>query len=520
MIQEHPLTPMSEQPAVKLKLEELADTSASIKAEDSTPIDVKKDVLELSSISSFSPQKAHEQLNRILEKISPVDFKKQANINDNTAVTISQYRVITIKELLDIVRKQDYGLSRMDEMTYVYNGAYWAMLRNKEIESFLGAVAMKMGVPTLIAEDYMFRDALFKQFDSAAQISEAKQDSQKILINLMNGTFEVDPEGYRLRTFEPKDYMRYQLPFSYDESATAPRFIKFLEEVLPDPSSQKVLAEFCGYIFIQHLRLDKVLLLKGEGANGKSVFFEVLTALLGQHNCGNYSLYSLTNPANGYARAMLQNKLVNYASEISGHVDIGIFKQLAAGENVEARLPYEHPFILKQIPKMIFNVNELPRKVEQTHAYFRRFLIIPFEVTIPPERQDKELAKIIIASELAGVFNWVLQGLSRLLEQKDFSLCVASNKIVEAYKRETDTVAGFMHEKGYKPSTTKYVMRPALYAEYKAFCITDGYHAVSNSNFGKRLENAKYHLELKKDGWRIYAEDESVDTGSTKTPKG
>ncbi|OGV31935.1 MAG: hypothetical protein A3E88_07330 [Legionellales bacterium RIFCSPHIGHO2_12_FULL_35_11] len=44
-------------------------------------------------------------------------------------------------------------------------------------------------------------------------------------------------------------------------------------------------------------------------------------------------------------------------------------------------------------------------------AYFRRFLIIPFQVTIPEAEQDKQLAQKIIKSELSGVFNWVLQGL-------------------------------------------------------------------------------------------------------------
>jgi putative DNA primase/helicase len=72
--------------------------------------------------------------------------------------------------------------------------------------------------------------------------------------------------------------------------------------------------------------------------------------------------------------------------------------------------------------KLIFNCNELPKDVEQTEAYFRRFLIIPFNVTIPEHEQDKELAKKIIDNELSGVFNWVLSGLKRLLMQQRFPL--------------------------------------------------------------------------------------------------
>ena len=85
---------------------------------------------------------------------------------------------------------------------------------------------------------------------------------------------------------------------------------------------------------------------------------------------------------------MIANKLVNYASEISGKLETSIFKQLVSGEPVEARLPYGKPFSITGYAKLIFNCNELPKDVEQTRGYFRRFLIIPFEVTIPEAEQD------------------------------------------------------------------------------------------------------------------------------------
>ena len=113
-------------------------------------------------------------------------------------------------------------------------------------------------------------------------------------------------------------------------------------------------------------------MLHGTGANGKSVFFEVVSALLGTNNVSNYSLQSLTND-NGYFRARLANKLVNYASEINGKLEASIFKQLVSGEPVEARLPYGQPFVLRDYAKMIFNINQLPKDVEHTNAFFRRF---------------------------------------------------------------------------------------------------------------------------------------------------
>ena len=268
--------------------------------------------------------------------------------------------------------------------------------------------------------------------------------------------------------------------------------------MLPDIERQNVLAEFIGFVFIKHnsnrLKEEKALILYGTGANGKSVFFEVISALLGDENISNYSLQSLTNE-NGYFRAKLANKLVNYASEINGKLESSIFKQLVSGEPVEAHLPYGEPFTLKQYAKLIFNCNELPKEVEQTNAYFRRFLIIPFDVTIPPEKQDKNLHNKIIEKELSGVFNWVLEGLNRLLAQKGFSNCSAAEEAVADYKKQSDSVKMFIDENNYTISPNEYTLIKEIYPRYRQYCSEDGYRPVSKVNFSKRLKNLNIIVE-------------------------
>lgn len=150
------------------------------------------------------------------------------------------------------------------------------------------------------------------------------------------------------------------------------------------------------------------------------MFFDIIKALIGKDNICSYSLQSLTKN-DSYERADLANKLLNYASEINGKLEAHIFKQLASGEPVQARQIYGQPFIMENYAKLMFNCNELPKDVENTEAFFRRFLIIPFTQTISKEEADPELSQKIISSELSGVFNWMLDGLRRLLSQKRFS---------------------------------------------------------------------------------------------------
>jgi putative DNA primase/helicase len=245
--------------------------------------------------------------------------------------------------------------------------------------------------------------------------------------------------------------------------------------------------------------------LYGTGANGKSVFFEIINALLGTQNISNYSLQSLTND-NGYFRAKIANKLVNYGSEINGKLETDIFKQMASGEPLEARLPYGEPFILNEYAKLIFNCNDLPKDVEHTNAFFRRFLIIGFDVTIPEDEQDKQLANKIIDNELSGVFNWVLSGLERVLRQKKFSKCEAVDNARSDYEKQSDSVKMFVDETGYEVSEN-YTTVKYLYTEYRVFCIEDGFKPVNKSNFMKRLRHFKILVERKSIGNVAYVSD-------------
>lgn len=283
-------------------------------------------------------------------------------------------------------------------------------------------------------------------------------------------------------------------------------FQQYLNTVQPDITRQHILAEYLAYLFIKPstLKLEKTLLLYGSGANGKSVFFEVVNALLGgDENVSSYSLQSLTND-NGYFRAMLANKLVNYASEINGKLETSIFKALVSGEPVEARLPYGKPFTITNYAKLIFNCNELPKDTEQTNAFYRRFLIVPFDVTIPEIEQDKELSKKIIDSELSGVFNWVMEGLKRLLLQKNFTKSEAVSKQLEQYRLQSDSVQMFLQDECFEKSLNQNIEFKELFIQYRTYCNESGFHACSKKSVGERLRNAGVTIEKKNFGLVVY----------------
>jgi putative DNA primase/helicase len=447
-------------------------------------------------------------LDEMLKHIKPIYFREYCKLkNDKDKLQRKHFLVASIEILLKTANDNGFSLCRKNEQIYLFNSEYWESVNEENFKDFLGKVSLKLGVEKFNAKHHLFKDELYKQFLADAGLKEIKPNSETTLINLSNGTFEITSKKQHLRGFKKSDFLTYQLPFDYNSEATTPQFQKFLDKVLPETELQKILAEYLGYIFIKNnvLKLEKVLLLYGTGANGKSVLFEVLMALLGSQNVTNYSLHRLTDDQ-GNARAQLVNKLLNYSSEINGKLESSTFKQLVSGEPVEAKLLYKNTHIISDYARFMFNCNELPKEVENTNAFFRRFIILPFRVTIPHNEQDKELAQRIIATELSGVFNWVLDGLTRLLENKDFTQSkIVENEVLQ-YQKESDSVLMFIEEENYQKSVTDDRPLKDVFSEYKSYCLDSGYRFCSNRTFSNRLKKNGFIVQRKSHGNAIYIE--------------
>jgi putative DNA primase/helicase len=469
-------------------------TGLKLKDVGITPAAITADVQQRLT-AQMQPNSKGAIMESLIKQCLPVDFTARLYPNmpaeERSKINIkrSEMKVLIIDDILQLSRANNWALCKQDGLCYLYNGAYWEMLTADDVKHFLSECAAKLGIQHVLATECQFVDEIHKQFLFSAHLQPPEFAPDKVLINLQNGTFEVTPERQELRAFDNADFLTYLLPFHYDPTATAPRFCNYLNRVLPDKTAQDVLSEYAGYLFIRNgsgLKLEKCLILYGNGANGKSVFFEILTALLGDRNVSTYPLSDLTDKS-GYYRAAIANKLLNYASEISREMNCDQFKKLASGETITARSPYERPFEVRNYAKMIFNTNELPSNIELTNAFFRRFIIIPFIVEIPAEEQDRELHQKIIEAELPGVLNWALDGLKRLLANKKFTDCTTIDETMKQYRSESDSVQMFIDEANYQPSNTKRILLKKLFQQYRTFCDEGGYRNCCNRTFSERL---------------------------------
>lgn len=457
------------------------------------------------------------KLNDIVNIIPPANFGKikEEVLGSDDKLVMKDY-IMIIPVLLEVVLDhEDIYIVVYHSKPYLYNRSYWEPIDKDVYSNFIFNVALKLDVPLHLSIHHEFTNQLVKQFAHSARFTPDNiSNSDQVKLNVKNGTLVINKGHFELQGFKKDNFLKYQLSFKYDSSATCPIFQEFLDEVLPDKNSQSVLFEYLGSIFIPNksnfLKLEKALVLYGKGANGKSVVFEVITALLGKENVSFFSLEELTD-SKGYHLPMVEGKLLNYSPELSPKINTTKFKQLASGETVGARPIREAPVQISDYPKMMFNTNTLPRNVENTHGFFRRLDIIHFKVIIPEERQDKTLHTKIIKDELPGVLNLILNGLSRLIVQGRFTESIEMVDFIEQYKKESDTVQMFIDELRLKPSTTKKTLRKKVYNLYKDYCKDNGYKFLHMVEFKKNLEDKGYTSKRINKGNVIYLEQSKRD---------
>lgn len=314
---------------------------------------------------------------------------------------------------------------------YVYTGTHLEKVDNHEIMMFLKYSYQKLSGDLVYSSKKELINGLASQFPYTVMGLNVRQAEDKI--NFGNGT--LDLKTGNLCNHNWADYFRYVLPYNYDKNASCPMFMKYLNEVMPEKEAQDVLAEYVGWLFMPGLKLEKVLFLYGSGCNGKSVFIEIVEALLGKENISHESLSDLCGEYGANSRSNLAGKILNTCSDVAPNAFAGdLFKRIASQEPISAKILYKDVITITDYAKMMFCLNELPKTNDISNGFYRRFLIAPFNVQIPKSRINPNLTKNIISQELPGIMNWVLEGRERLVRNGKFTNSPVMNKTLEEYK--------------------------------------------------------------------------------------
>ncbi len=364
-------------------------------------------------------------LNEILSQIPP-PFKPSGTDNKDCFTK-------TCDAIYNVAMRRGYPFVSTSGEVLLYIGNHWVVVDSHDLKVFLKYGFKNVHNNELLSSQYSVVEGMFKQFPYTCLTPNTNRRQGRV--NFTNGELDLCAQEPKLFPHDHLSYFRYVLPYDYDPKATAPTFHRYLDRVLPDVSSQYVLSEYLAWILYPSLKLEKMAFLYGSGCNGKSVFTEITEALFGSENVSHESLSDMCGESGDRSRSNLAGKLLNICSDVSPNACNGdIFKRIASNEPISAKLLYKDAVIIRDYAKMLFCLNELPKTNDLSNGYFRRFLIIPFNVQIPKSEIDPMLAKKIISTELPGIMNWVLQGRERLIKNGDFTHSQLCEDALTEYK--------------------------------------------------------------------------------------
>ena len=242
----------------------------------------------------------------------------------------------------------------------------------------------------------------------AARVSD--WDGDPFLLNTPGGIIHLDTG--ELIAHDPARMLTQMTTASL--GSACPQWRSFLEEITGyDAVLAAYLARLSGYCLSGSTEEQVFAFLYGTGANGKSVFLQTVSSLLGTYaaTAPLGAFMSSRNDAHPTDLAGLVGKrLVTVAETEPGRswAETRI-KTITGGDPIRARFMHRDFFEFTPSFKLVIAGNHRPRLSGVGEAMRRRLHLVPFGVTIPPERRDRRLIERLLA-ERDGILGWMLEG--------------------------------------------------------------------------------------------------------------
>lgn len=349
------------------------------------------------------------------------------------------------------------------------------------------------------------------------------------LLNCVNGT--VDLRTGKLRPHRRGDLITKLVHYRYRPGAACPcpRWLAFLGEIMgadADAAESAVaradelvgfLQRSFGYSTTGETSEKATFVAHGHGDNGKTTMLSIVREVVREYAATvGLDLLTTRDESNNVAAArakLLGARFVTSSETEEGQrLSAARLKRICQGPGgeIEACRKYENPISFPETHKLWIDANHKPDLPATDAAVWNRLHLIPFTVTIPKDRQDRELkAKLLAEGE--GILAWLVEGARRwYAEGLPASMAVA--EATSAWREGLDHLRIYLDEHTEKPDPADekavkeaYLLNKTLYGAYKSWCEENGERALSQMKFTSQMEQMGYRKEHTESGnvWRV-----------------
>jgi putative DNA primase/helicase len=317
-------------------------------------------------------------------------------------------------------------------------------------------------------------------------------DRDPYLLGVANGVLDLRTAELRQDRREDRITIHTEIPFSPD--AECPRWEQFLREIfIDDEELIAYIQRAIGYTLTGHFNEQYFHILFGEGQNGKSVFMNVLTHILGP--------YAFTVPFSVFEKtsrsgiptdlAATAGKRLTIAAEVDESVTLNEarLKAMTGGDTQAARFPYRDTFNFKPTAKVWLIVNRKPVVTDDSHSLWRRVRLVPFLRRF--EKADKQLESKL-QREASGILLWAAVGCLLWQSEGLDAVPKAIQDATRSYRNDSDVIGQFLAQRcsleiRYRVSAT------LLWDVFNKWRQEQGYQETRQRQFNASLESRGLH---------------------------
>jgi putative DNA primase/helicase len=247
--------------------------------------------------------------------------------------------------------------------------------------------------------------------DRRLAVTSEQWDRDPLLLGTPGGA--VDLRNGQLKLSDPQDFITKVTVVTPAPTGTAfPNFQQFLGEATDgDKELQRLLQQIAGYCLTGLISEHALFFIYGPGGNGKSVFQNVLSDVMGDYTTvAAMEVFAATrNPRHLSELAMLRGARLVTASETESNQKWSEARvnRLTGGDAITANFMRQDHFTYHPQFKLMFVGNHKPQLGTINDAARRRFNIIPF--LHKPEKPDQLLPKKL-RSEYPAILRWAIEG--------------------------------------------------------------------------------------------------------------
>ena len=255
--------------------------------------------------------------------------------------------------------------------------------------------------------------------------------------------------------------------------------------------------EVIGLAVIGKVYEEFIIIAYGDGANGKSTFWNTIARVLGTYS-GKISSDILTvgNKINAQPEmAELKGKRLIIASEMQEGVRLNtaMVKQLCSTDEIQACKKYKDPFHFVPSHQVVLYTNHLPRVGANDDGIWRRLKVIPFNAKIKGKSDIKNYADYLYDNAAPSIMKWIIEGAEKV-SSADYKVndpkCVTD--AVAAYRDDNDWFGHFIDDccevdNSYEEKSGEF------YQQYRAYCIQSGEHIRSTTDFYAAVEKMGFY---------------------------